>query len=334
MNMLRLVFVVSLLVGCGTKAPAVTRGAVEPRTSAPPKAPPSTSPYVLVLGTAQDAGLPQIGCTGQHCVRAARDPAQRRFSSAILLCDPRTGMRWLFDATPDLREQLHFANGHPSSRQLPGSRPPLVEGIFLTHAHIGHYTGLMFLGRESYGAKQVPVFGTERMRDFLTNNGPWSQLVSLGNIELRPIAPPDTVKLAADLSVQAIPVVHRDEFSDTVAFIVRGPERALLYLPDIDKWSRWDTRIEEVLAKVDFALLDGTFFDGDEVPARAMSEIPHPFIRESLDRFGPLSLDERRKVVFTHMNHSNPAHESGGEAAVEIEKAGMSVAYRGQVFPL
>jgi pyrroloquinoline quinone biosynthesis protein B len=257
----------------------------------------------------------------------------------LLLCDPRSGRRWLFDATPDLRDQLAFADGHPATRkpairENKGARPPLFEGIFLTHAHIGHYTGLMYLGRESYGAKGVPVHGSERMLGFLRKNGPWSQLVSIGNIVLRPLSPDTPVMLGADLSVTAFAVVHRDEFSDTVGFVIRGPSRALLYLPDIDKWSRWGRRIEDEIGKVDIALLDGTFYADGEIPGRAMSEIPHPFIRESLARFARLPDTERRKIVFTHLNHTNPASSPDSQAAMEIRRASMRVAREGQIFGL
>lgn len=300
-------------------------------SSVPPKTAPDagSTPYVMVIGTAQDAGVPQIGCTGRHCTAARRGARQRRWSSSLMLCEPASGRRWLFDASPDIREQLQFVRHHPPSRRSQGRRPPLVEGIFVTHAHIGHYAGLMFLGRESYGAKNVPVFGTRRVREFLTSNGPWSQLVALGNIRLKALEAKQEHVLGPDLSVRALAVPHRDEFSDTVAYILKGPSRSLLYLPDIDKWGRWQTSIEEVLRSVDVALLDGTFFDGDEIPERAMAEIPHPFIQESLERFKRLPLSERRKIIFTHLNHSNPVQDPTSQAARAVQKQGMQVAERG-----
>jgi pyrroloquinoline quinone biosynthesis protein B len=146
-------------------------------------------PYVLVLGTAQDGGMPQIGCEETLCRRARAEPDRRRMMSSLLLCDPRSGKRWLFDAGPDLRQQVERAHGHPPSRKPTGPRPPLFEGIFLTHAHIGHYTGLMFLGRESYGARELPVYATSSMAGFLREAGPWSKLVELGHIGLHEIEP-------------------------------------------------------------------------------------------------------------------------------------------------
>jgi len=291
-------------------------------------------PYVLVLGTAQDAGLPQVGCDQAPCRAARADPGRRRYVTSLLLADPRTGQRYLFDATPDLREQVELCRGHPAGRTLPGPRPPLFEGVFLTHAHMGHYGGLLQLGPEAYGVRDLAVYGTPRMARYLTDNGPWSLLVETGAIRLEVLEPGATVQLAEDLSVTALRVPHREEFTDTVAFVIRGPARSVLYLPDIDKWERWDTPVEDVLASVDVALLDAAFFDTDEVPGRDLAEIPHPFVIESLERFRSLPASERAKVHFTHLNHTNPAADPESAAAGRVRAAGMAVAREGDVFEL
>ena len=300
----------------------------------PPGGPPAESvsdaPYVLVLGTAQDGGLPQIGCQGPHCRRARRSEAFARRVTSLLLCDPTTGERWLFDASPDLPRQVEAMHGHPSTRALAGPRPPLVDGVFLTHAHMGHYLGLAHFGPEAYGARDLPVWGTPRMQAYLRGNGPWSLLVEAGTIVLRGLAPGERVVLNERLAVRALAVPHREEFTDTVAFVLEGPRRSLLYLPDIDKWERWDVPIEEVLADVDVALLDASFFDAGEIPGRDLADIPHPFVVESLARFAPLPASERAKVRFTHLNHSNPVCDPDSEEAARVRDAGMFVASDGE----
>ena len=296
--------------------------------------PPPPGPYVLVLGTAQDGGLPQIGCELPCCERARANPAERRYAASVLLCDPRTGSRWLFDAGPDLREQVELASGHPPTRALEGARPPLFEGVFLTHAHMGHYTGLVHLGKEAYGTKGLVAWSTPRMCALLEDDAPWSQLVSEDRLVPTPLADGDTVQLADDLAVTAVAVPHRDELSGTFAWRIQGPDRALLFLPDIDKWERWERAVEDELALVDVALLDGTFFGDGEVPGRSMAEIPHPFIEESLARFGTLSAEERAKVRFFHLNHTNPAVWPGSEADKAVRRAGMAVAREGELHAL
>lgn len=234
-------------------------------------------PYAVVLGVAQDAGHPQAGCEKDCCVAGRHSVA----SLGLVV----GGRHWLVDATPDFVAQ---------EAGLAGS----LEGVFLTHAHMGHYTGLMHLGREAWGASKVPVFAMPRMAEFLTTNGPWSQLVSLENIALKPLQDGVGVDLGG-LVVTPFVVPHRDEFSETVGYRVEGPNSSLLWLPDIDKWSRWDTPVEEVVASVDVAYVDGTFYEDAELPNRDMSEIPHPFVVESMERLGD------QGVVFMHLNHTN-----------------------------
>lgn len=295
---------------------------------APPKSP--EPPYVLVLGTAQDGGLPQIGASGPQDEKARRDPAMRRLVASLLVADPASGRRWLIDATPDLREQVERAAAEPPGRLAGGARPPLFEGIFLSHAHMGHYLGLAQLGREAYGASGVPVWGSARMVEFLARNAPWDQLVKLGSIRLKTFTAGMPVPLAPGLALTAIAVPHRAEYTDTHGFVVRGPRRALLYIPDIDKWERWTTAIESALREVDVAFLDGTFFADGEIPGRSMADIPHPFIAESLLRFAALPESERRKIVFTHLNHTNPAADPVSAERRRIEAAGMRVAVEGE----
>jgi len=281
-------------------------------------------PYLLVLGTAQDAGAPQAGCEKACCSNRWGDPGARRLVASLGLVDPRTARRWLFDATPDFPAQAAAL-----SRAEPTADGPLLNGIFLTHAHIGHYTGLIHLGREVMGAEGVAVHAMPRMARFLETNGPWSQLVGLANITIKPVEHARPVALGEGLEVTPIRVPHRDEFSETVAYRIKGPNREALYLPDIDKWEKWDLDIEALLVEVDYALLDGTFFDGDELPGRDMAEIPHPFIVESMVRFADLPPENKKKVIFIHLNHTNPALERGSEATEQIEQAGFRIARRG-----
>jgi pyrroloquinoline quinone biosynthesis protein B len=294
---------------------------------AQPPAPPETAATVSaqVLGIAQDGGLPHIGCRQAACVAARRDARRRARVASLGLIDARANQRFLIDATPDIAAQLESLNAGRAGVER--ARP--VDGILLTHAHIGHYAGLMYLGREALGARAVPVYATPRLASFLRTNGPWSQLVQLGNIELREIQPALEFALTPDLHVTALPVPHRDEFSDTVGFRVRGPRRSLLYVPDIDKWERWERRIEDELAAVDWALLDGTFERADELPGRSLAEIPHPLVGESAARLQALAA----RVLFIHLNHTN-ALLWDRAARRRLERRGFRVARDGQELAL
>ncbi len=286
-------------------------------------------PFVVVLGIAQDAGYPQAGCPKKCCAAAWGDPARRRHVACLAIVDPNTHQRWLIDATPDLREQLHMLDAIE-----PPSTTPGLAGILLTHAHIGHYTGLMFLGHESIGAKHVPVYAMPRMREFLTGNGPWDQLVRFGNIKLQPLTADMPVKLNERITVTPLRVPHREEYTEVVGFRIAGPKRSVLFIPDIDKWDRWNRKIEDVIAKVDVAYVDGTFYADGEIPSRDMSQIPHPFISESTKRFATLPTEERAKIRFIHLNHTNPALDPNSAAARAVRSAGFAVANELERTPL
>jgi pyrroloquinoline quinone biosynthesis protein B len=275
------------------------------------------APYTVVLGTAQDGGLPQAGCRRDCCAHGRHAAV-----ASLALVDPASNRWWLFDATPDLREQLARMRTIAPSCSL--------AGVFVTHAHIGHYTGLMQFGREVMGMRGMPVWAMPRMRDFLTDNGPWSQLVRLEQIALRPLAADSAITLGDSLHVTPFRVPHRDEYSETVGFRIAGARGAVVFLPDIDKWERWDRRLEDAIAGTTAAYLDGTFFDASELPGRDMREIPHPFIVESLARFNTWSVAERARVRFIHLNHTNRAAIPNSDEHRRITRAGMRVAIEGE----
>jgi pyrroloquinoline quinone biosynthesis protein B len=327
------VFLGLLGAGCATPGHASSPGS------------PTDTPYALLLGSAQDAGLPQIGCREPCCEGARADPARRRLASSLLIVDPLSGGRWLFDAGPDLREQVERMRGHPETRAAhladTGRRPPLVDAIFLTHAHMGHVAGLLHLGNEAYAAHELPVYGTPSMDGFLRHHQPWALLVEAGQLVPVLLEPGVPVALLGpggapvpDLTVTAFTVPHRDEVTDTVGFLVRGPHASLVYLPDIDKWSRWERPLEDLLSEVDVALIDGTFFADGELPGRDMASIPHPFIRETIERLSTQDAALCGRVYFTHLNHGNPATDPHGDAAGQVREAGMHVAGEGDLFRL
>jgi len=287
------------------------------------------APYTVLLGVAQDAGHPQAGCHKACCAAAWENPELGHRVVSLAIVDPVSNERWLLDASPDFPVQLRALDkAHP----VEGS--PGLAGIFLTHGHMGHYTGLIHLGREVMGAQGVPVHAMPRMERFLREFGPWEMLVRAGNVEIRSLEAGRVVSLNERLSIEPFAVPHRDEYTETVGYVVRGPNHRVLYLPDIDKWERWDRPIEGLIEEVDRAYVDGTFFADGELPNRAMSEIPHPFVVESLDRFGPLPADERGKIRFLHFNHTNPLLQPEGSAVQQVTAAGLHAAREGERFGL
>jgi len=119
------------------------------------------APYIYILGVVQDAGYPQIGCYKKHCIPGWQDPRLERGATSIAVIDPANTKKYLFEATPHIPRQLYDL-----SKQAPDSEYKL-EGVFLTHAHIGHYAGLMFFGHEAMGASNIPVYAMPKMTSYL-----------------------------------------------------------------------------------------------------------------------------------------------------------------------
>lgn len=284
-------------------------------------------PYVVVLGIGQDAGVPQMGCDSPFCREAWKNPKLRRMVSSIALVNPATGMRWIFDATPDLPEQFQLL------KNVTGDFSNNLSGIFLSHAHIGHYTGLMYLGRESMNSNGVKVFAMPRMKQMLEESAPWSQLVAIKNISLQAIANKEKVKLAESLSVEPFLVPHRDEFSETVGFRIVSGTKSLIFIPDIDKWQKWSESLEAVVKSNDYVLVDGTFYADGEIN-RPIAEVPHPFVSETMELLKNLSAKEKSKVFFIHFNHSNPLVQSDRQKIKELKTKGFNVTFEGQKFEL
>lgn len=275
---------------------------------------------LIVLGTIQDAGSPHIACKKACCENLFETTNPLRKVVSLGVIDPQNNKSFLFEATPDITSQVK------KLKQFSNSESELPDGIFLSHAHIGHYTGLMYFGKEATNTNQVPVYAMSRMKKFLENNGPWSQLVSTNNIAIQEIENQKEIELTSNIKVIPFRVPHRDEFSETVGFKIIGPKKSVLFIPDIDKWEKWETDISEVISQVDYAFVDATFFDGEEINNRDISEIPHPFIMESMEHFKRLPSEEKQKIYFIHFNHTNPLLNSESEAYKTVINNGFNIA--------
>jgi pyrroloquinoline quinone biosynthesis protein B len=281
-----------------------------------------TTPYVIVLGVAQDAGYPQMNCKKECCKMAWENVELQKMTSCLAIIDPITKEQWIIDATPNIKDQIQLLKSKTGTEK--------IDGVLLTHAHIGHYTGLMHFGREVMGTNKIPVFAMLKMKSFLEKNGPWSQLVALENINLQKLNEDSTFSLNKNIKITPFLVPHRDEFSETVGYEIIINDKTLIFIPDIDKWERWDIDICELIQKIDYAFLDATFYKNGELK-RDMSEIPHPFVEESMELFSELSDADKAKVHFIHLNHTNPLLIESSLAQKEVLTKGFKLAKEGQI---
>ncbi|MES2279758.1 MAG: MBL fold metallo-hydrolase [Bacteroidota bacterium] len=280
---------------------------------------------LIVLGTIQDGGSPHIGCNKSCCRDLFLHPDYRRKVVSLGVIDPQNRQTWLFEATPDMPAQAKMLKNAAGFQQK-----ETPDGIFVTHAHIGHYTGLMYLGKEAMNSKAVPAYAMPRMKTFLENNGPWNQLVNLNNIAIQALQNEQQVVLSSNVKVTPIIVPHRDELSETVGYRIEGPNKKILFIPDINKWALWNKDIAREIATVDYAFVDGTFYSGDEIQTRNIAEIPHPFIIESMQLLSGLPAREKGKVYFIHFNHTNPVINPKSKEALTVLRNGFHIAQFGQ----
>ena len=285
----------------------------------------SSEILLKVLGTIQDGGIPHMGCSKECCSNYFLSKKSRIGVSSLGVSNLKYNTNYIIDATPNINFQLIdlIGNADPSKK---------LNGIFLTHAHMGHYAGLLNFGRESLNSKNIPLYLMPKFYNFILNNGPWNQLVELNNIKLNKIYNREKVILHNNLSFTPIQVPHRDEYSETVGYVIEGVHKKALYIPDIDKWAKWEVSIVEMIKSVDYAFLDGTFFDEKEINNRDISEIPHPFIIESLKLFKELEESEKSKVYFIHLNHTNPVLNSESSEYKKVISAGFNIAKTGMEF--
>lgn len=261
---------------------------------------------IEILGTAQDAGVPHIGCQCSNCERARVTPERVRHASAILLRDEE---QYLFDATPDIRFQIES----------------IPEAVFLTHAHLGHLPGVLYFGREASDADRLPVHCTDGLADVVNENAPLSLLVENGNITLESVSPTATVELDTTI-VTSYSVTHREALpTGTLAYRIDGPTRSVLYMSDIDGWG---THEQTLVDDADIAFVDGTFWSLAELD-RA-DEVPHPAVETSIDVLDGTDTE----VYFTHLNHTNPLVADDSKEYQRLVQTGFDVLEEGYTFEL
>ena len=277
--------------------------------------------FLHILGTVQDGGSPHLGCKKDCCLNLSEQDKKIRKVTSLEIFDQIKNESILFEATPDIIYQWNSLYSTP-------------KGIFLTHAHIGHYSGLIHLGKEALGAKGIPVYAMPKMSFFLKENGPWSQLVKLNNVKLVNLSNNIAVTVLEKIKVTPFLVPHRDEFSETVGYKIEGPSKSILFIPDIDKWLLWNRNLIDLLKTVDLAFIDGTFFNAKEVNYRPISEIPHPLVEETIEFLSDQKESIKNKVYFIHMNHTNPLLNPKSKESKWVLGQGFRIAQIGQVFKL
>ena len=276
---------------------------------------------IHVLGTAQDGGYPHSGCRDTCCLDIWDKPSLHRLPASIAAIDKINKKFYLFDITPNVKEQLHLLDQYDCE----------LAGIFITHAHIGHYIGLLDLGLEIMNTSNIPVYVMPRMKHFILKNQPMTQLIENNNIQLINMKNNNIISFN-NLSITPFEVPHRNELSETVGFRIRSLTKSIIYLPDIDDWDSWAVNLERLVIDNDILFLDGTFYIKNEIQLRDVSKIPHPEIIYTMEKLSKLSLNHKKRVHFIHLNHTNDVIRPNSKAYQNVLDQGFSLASENQIY--
>jgi pyrroloquinoline quinone biosynthesis protein B len=283
---------------------------------------------VFMLGAAQDGGFPQFGCYCPNCSRVYDGSVPSDTAVSLAIIDRAAGRWFLVEAAPQLHEQWGMLAGKVAGLVL--------SGVFLTHAHVGHYPGLLFLGKEGMNASGLPLYASSEMHMFLQSNEPWGVMYKNGNFARVDLQEHVSIKLTDGVSITPQFVAHRRDFTDTCAFTIFGPKRRVFFCPDIDSWEGMVPDLPTILSTVDIAMIDATFYDNNELPGRDMKTIPHPRVVQTLSILrgnSPPPGTSRAQTVLIHLNHSNRLWVDE-ELQETLKEDGILVGCKGMVWSI
>ena len=287
-----------------------------------------TSDYqIFILGTVQDGGYPHTGCLNDCCKEAWKNHSLRKNVASIALIDHQYKKYWIIDITPDFKTQYQMINKYLNDSYK-------FSGIFLTHSHVGHYIGLLELGLEILNTKNIPVYAMPKLLKFLKNNDSINFLFKSNNIKPIEIRENKKINLADGLIISSFLVPHRNEMSETVGYNIRTKNNSIVYIPDIDDWSDWNQNIISVIKDNDLMLIDGTFYDKKELNFRRVEDVPHPSILESIKLFKNLDKRHKKKIYFTHLNHTNKVLQKKSDEYKNLSNSSFNVLEDKQLFDI
>lgn len=266
---------------------------------------------IEILGCVQDGGVPHLGCKCDVCQEAYDNPEKKRYSASILLKENNDDdtVRYLIDATPDIREQI---------------KGEYIDGIFVPNEGIGHILGLIYFGHEGPDASDLNVYTSESVEEFIMKNDPFRYLVDRGNIEIHNFNAEDSIDIQGG-SIENVSFYHTHFNHDTSGYMIKGDKKKAFYLSDAHEITE---ELEEKILEADIAIIDGTFWNEKEIDR--FEQVPHPTIQHLIEKFEK----EDTEIYFTHLNHTNPVLKEDSEEREKLEEKGFNIAEKGTVFQL
>jgi pyrroloquinoline quinone biosynthesis protein B len=254
----------------------------------------------------------------------------------------------LFNASPDLRRQIHDnVQLHPAADAPLRASP--IAAVVLTNADVDHVAGLLNL-RER---QPLALYGHARVLGVLACNSIFNVL-DPAFVDRRPIPTDRDVPLldqegaSLGLSVQAFAVPGKialwledkgrpgfgTEEGDTLGLrISDNVGNSFFYIPAC---AAMTTELAARLFGAALVFFDGTLWRDDEMIAAGVgtktgARMGHMSCDATIAAFAPLGV---KRKVFIHINNTNPLFATGSAARAEAEAAGWNIADDGQEITL
>jgi len=307
----------------------------------------STPLRVRLLGTAAGGGFPQWNCNCALCrqSRQGKEGVRARTQSAAAVS--ADGRAWfLLNLSPDVRHQIEaFEPLRPPPDSVRGTP---IEGALLTNADLDHVLGIFILREGGVLHLHAPPAVRQALDQGLRIS---EVLKAYGGVawhepppSLEPLLKSDGTE--SGLLYQAFEVPgklpryagSRALPGSAVGYLLmdENTKGKLAFLPDV---ADLPLKVLENLADCQALLLDGTFWDEDEMPktgtgrltASEMAHLPLGGPEGSLEILRQLPVPRK---IYLHINNTNPILDASSPEYRKVREAGVEVGMDGMEFEL
>jgi pyrroloquinoline quinone biosynthesis protein B len=307
----------------------------------------TTEMIIKVLGSAAGGGFPQWNCNCRNCAAVRAGTAGFRARTQSSLAVSRDGVNWaLLNASPDLRQQLNETQQLHADPKA-GLRHSPIKAAVLTNGDVDHIIGLINL-RE---AQPFSIYASDRVLATLRANSVFQVLAEplVPRIEIELDKPFELEGAGVDLglTVEAFAVPGKvalyledksssnfgSQEGDTIGLKITDPaeKKSFFYIPgcaDVDE------KLRARLKGASIVFFDGTLFTDDEMLEQGllnktgarMGHISMSGASGSIAAFSNLGVG---RLIYVHINNSNPALDENSPARKTVEGAGWEVGYDG-----
>ncbi|MCW5664427.1 MAG: pyrroloquinoline quinone biosynthesis protein PqqB [Piscinibacter sp.] len=295
---------------------------------------------ITILGAAAGGGFPQWNCNCRNCagVRSGAVRARPRTQSSIFVRDDQAADGVLFNASPDILEQIRANPALQPNRRV---RDSAIAGVVLMDGQIDHATGLFMLRERG---SPLPLWCTDPVEQDLTQGNPILRVLGhycgVQRERIVPDGTPFTIPGAPGLAFRAFALAskaapyspHRDAPvpGDNIGMLItdRTSGRSAFYAPGLGEIT---PPLFDVMSGADAVFVDGTFWTDDEMialglskkTARDIGHLPQSGAGGMIEWLDQLPASARRFLI--HINNTNPILDEDSPQRAELARHRIEV---------